>query len=264
MAADRRSPPGPCCPSRVAVPSVHQSLPEMDFERGRGRGEKHTRDRGQGCGYGQGQGTGVREGTGEWGGAMGRTGGTGRTRVGRGGGGGGLPCLTPCPRVCVCPPQGSGRRRGMGTSLGCCSCWSGAGSPASPTWRGTRPWYGGGYRAGGHGGTVTPPCPHPCFCSPPPALRQPQRAPGGLPAAAAAGRPLRRPHARGCDPAAPRQLLRPPRRRPALAGPRRRPSCHRRGRPYQSAQGGWRGGDDVPRSPSGCATGDTDVSPAGS
>uniref|UniRef100_A0A663EQS3 Ankyrin repeat domain 39 n=1 Tax=Aquila chrysaetos chrysaetos TaxID=223781 RepID=A0A663EQS3_AQUCH len=34
MAAGRRSPPGPCCPSRVAVPSVHQSLPEMDFERG--------------------------------------------------------------------------------------------------------------------------------------------------------------------------------------------------------------------------------------
>ncbi|XP_021230539.1 ankyrin repeat domain-containing protein 39 isoform X1 [Numida meleagris] len=34
MAAGRRSPPGPCCPPRVAVPSVHQSLPEMDFERG--------------------------------------------------------------------------------------------------------------------------------------------------------------------------------------------------------------------------------------
>ncbi|KAM7080725.1 ankyrin repeat domain-containing protein 39 isoform 1-T1 [Ciconia maguari] len=34
MAAGRRSPPGRCCPSRVAVPSVHQSLPEMDFERG--------------------------------------------------------------------------------------------------------------------------------------------------------------------------------------------------------------------------------------
>ncbi|XP_064897173.1 ankyrin repeat domain-containing protein 39 isoform X1 [Columba livia] len=34
MAAGRRSPPGPCCPSRLAVPSVHQSLPEMDFERG--------------------------------------------------------------------------------------------------------------------------------------------------------------------------------------------------------------------------------------
>ncbi|XP_063214766.1 ankyrin repeat domain-containing protein 39 [Chroicocephalus ridibundus] len=34
MAAGRPSPPGPCCPSRVAVPSVHQSLPEMDFERG--------------------------------------------------------------------------------------------------------------------------------------------------------------------------------------------------------------------------------------
>lgn len=34
MAAGRRSPPGPCCPSRVAVPSAHQSLPEMDFERG--------------------------------------------------------------------------------------------------------------------------------------------------------------------------------------------------------------------------------------
>ncbi|NXH18826.1 ANR39 protein, partial [Bucco capensis] len=39
MAAGRRSPPGPCCPSRVAVPSVYQSLPEMDFERGAwGRG----------------------------------------------------------------------------------------------------------------------------------------------------------------------------------------------------------------------------------
>ncbi|XP_075592720.1 ankyrin repeat domain-containing protein 39 [Balearica regulorum gibbericeps] len=34
MAAGSRSPPGACCPSRVAVPSVHQSLPEMDFERG--------------------------------------------------------------------------------------------------------------------------------------------------------------------------------------------------------------------------------------
>ncbi|XP_065603672.1 ankyrin repeat domain-containing protein 39 [Cyrtonyx montezumae] len=34
MAAGRRSPQGPCCPPRVAVPSVHQSLPEMDFERG--------------------------------------------------------------------------------------------------------------------------------------------------------------------------------------------------------------------------------------
>lgn len=34
MAAGRRSPPGPCCPPRVAVPSVHQSLSEMDFERG--------------------------------------------------------------------------------------------------------------------------------------------------------------------------------------------------------------------------------------
>ncbi|OPJ86920.1 ankyrin repeat domain-containing protein 39 [Patagioenas fasciata monilis] len=34
MAAGRSSPPGPCCPSRLAVPSVHQSLPEMDFERG--------------------------------------------------------------------------------------------------------------------------------------------------------------------------------------------------------------------------------------
>ncbi|NXP79099.1 ANR39 protein, partial [Ramphastos sulfuratus] len=34
MAAGRHSPPGPCCPSRVAVPSVYQSLPEMDFERG--------------------------------------------------------------------------------------------------------------------------------------------------------------------------------------------------------------------------------------
>ncbi|KAM6040615.1 ankyrin repeat domain-containing protein 39 [Chlamydotis macqueenii] len=34
MAAGRRSPPGPCCPCRVAVPSAHQSLPEMDFERG--------------------------------------------------------------------------------------------------------------------------------------------------------------------------------------------------------------------------------------
>ncbi|XP_030365896.1 ankyrin repeat domain-containing protein 39 [Strigops habroptila] len=34
MAAGRRSPPGPCCPSRVAVPSAHQTLPEMDFERG--------------------------------------------------------------------------------------------------------------------------------------------------------------------------------------------------------------------------------------
>ncbi|NXY89027.1 ANR39 protein, partial [Alcedo cyanopectus] len=34
MAAGRRSPPGPCCPPRVAVPGVYQSLPEMDFERG--------------------------------------------------------------------------------------------------------------------------------------------------------------------------------------------------------------------------------------
>ncbi|NXK96682.1 ANR39 protein, partial [Formicarius rufipectus] len=34
MAGSRRSPPGPCCPGRVAVPSVHQSLAEMDFERG--------------------------------------------------------------------------------------------------------------------------------------------------------------------------------------------------------------------------------------
>ncbi|XP_072702152.1 ankyrin repeat domain-containing protein 39 isoform X1 [Ciconia boyciana] len=111
MAAGRRSPPGRCCPSRVAVPSVHQSLPEMDFER---------------------------------------------------------------------------------------------------------------------------------------ALRQPQRAPGGLPAAAAAGCPLRRPHARRCHPPAPRQLLRPPRRRPATAGPRRRPGCRRRGRPHQPAQGGWQGRDVVP------------------
>ncbi|RMB91083.1 hypothetical protein DUI87_32681 [Hirundo rustica rustica] len=28
--------PAPCCPGRVAVPSVHQSLSEMDFERGPG------------------------------------------------------------------------------------------------------------------------------------------------------------------------------------------------------------------------------------
>ncbi|KAM6341838.1 ANR39 protein, partial [Podargus strigoides] len=34
MATCRRSPPGHCCSSQVAVPSVHQSLPEMDFERG--------------------------------------------------------------------------------------------------------------------------------------------------------------------------------------------------------------------------------------
>ncbi|KAM4883534.1 ankyrin repeat domain-containing protein 39 isoform 2-T2 [Sylvia borin] len=45
MAGGRRSPPAPCCPGRgalpapccpgrVAVPSVHQSLSEMDFERG--------------------------------------------------------------------------------------------------------------------------------------------------------------------------------------------------------------------------------------
>ncbi|XP_050181677.1 ankyrin repeat domain-containing protein 39 isoform X2 [Myiozetetes cayanensis] len=45
MAGGRRSPPGPycpgqgampgsCCPGPVAVPSVHQSLAEMDFERG--------------------------------------------------------------------------------------------------------------------------------------------------------------------------------------------------------------------------------------
>ncbi|XP_071435410.1 ankyrin repeat domain-containing protein 39 [Pithys albifrons albifrons] len=34
MAGGRRSPPGSCCPGRVAVPSVHQSLAEMDFERG--------------------------------------------------------------------------------------------------------------------------------------------------------------------------------------------------------------------------------------
>ncbi|KAM9175187.1 ankyrin repeat domain-containing protein 39 [Mergus octosetaceus] len=33
-AGRRRSPPGPCCPPRAAVPSVQQSLPEMDFERG--------------------------------------------------------------------------------------------------------------------------------------------------------------------------------------------------------------------------------------
>ncbi|XP_015738540.1 ankyrin repeat domain-containing protein 39 isoform X1 [Coturnix japonica] len=34
MAAGRRSPPCRCCSPRVAVPSVHQSLSEMDFERG--------------------------------------------------------------------------------------------------------------------------------------------------------------------------------------------------------------------------------------
>lgn len=34
MAGGRRSPAAPCCPGRVAVPSVHQSLAEMDFERG--------------------------------------------------------------------------------------------------------------------------------------------------------------------------------------------------------------------------------------
>ncbi|NXI47689.1 ANR39 protein, partial [Galbula dea] len=34
MATGRHSPSGHCCPSRVAVPSVYQSLPEMDFERG--------------------------------------------------------------------------------------------------------------------------------------------------------------------------------------------------------------------------------------
>ncbi|XP_053905606.1 ankyrin repeat domain-containing protein 39 [Cuculus canorus] len=34
MAAGGRSGPGCCCPSRVAAPSAHQSLAEMDFERG--------------------------------------------------------------------------------------------------------------------------------------------------------------------------------------------------------------------------------------
>ncbi|KAM6106725.1 ankyrin repeat domain-containing protein 39 [Pterocles gutturalis] len=34
MAAGRPALPGPCCRSRVAVPSVYQSLAEMDFERG--------------------------------------------------------------------------------------------------------------------------------------------------------------------------------------------------------------------------------------
>ncbi|XP_075030896.1 ankyrin repeat domain-containing protein 39 isoform X1 [Calonectris borealis] len=73
-----------------------------------------------------------------------------------------LPCLTRPPRC----PQGSGRRRGTGTSPGCCSCWSAGGSPASPTWRGTRRWYG----RRGDGGTGrghadppahTPACPVP-------------------------------------------------------------------------------------------------------
>lgn len=71
----------------------------------------------------------------------------------------------------------------------------------------------------------------------PAALRQPERAPGRVPAAAGTGRPVRRPHPRRCHPAAPRLLLRPPRGHRAAAGTRRRPRGHRQRRQNRPAQG---------------------------